>query len=242
MRRLSGGQAEQADFRCSVEAEPEQKPERVSVPTAPDQRKERAQQARDRAALRKAVIVIFGRHPAGLSDGAQYAADLRQHHDIGRRDREQERRGDCRGNHAADLLQGGEVLLRGGGHWRDCENESDDDCCVAEREEESDGDRAPPFLHQLAGDVVDRRDMVGVEGMPQPEAVGEEGRAKKKRIALKRRERPQPDGDVGGDEDRIEPTTLPRVRSGASSKMCGNMLRSGTRGVRACSRKSRPWT
>src|SRR6476660_2606125 len=71
MRRLSGGEAEQADFRCSVEAEPEQKPERVSVPTAPDQRNERAQQARDRAALRKAVIVIFGRHPAGLSDGAQ---------------------------------------------------------------------------------------------------------------------------------------------------------------------------
>ena len=75
------------------------------------------------------------------------------------------------------------MLLRGGGHRRDCENESDDDGRVAEREEEPDGDRPPPFLHQLAGDVVDRRDMVGVEGMPQPEAVSEEGRAKKKRIA-----------------------------------------------------------
>ena len=208
MRRLSGGEAEQTDFRCGVEAEPEQKPERISVPTAPDQRKERAQQTCDRAALRKAVIVIFARHPAGLSDSAQYAADLRQHHDIGRRDREQERRGDCGGNHAADLLQGGEVLLRGGGHRRDREDESDDDCCVAEREEKSDGDRAPPFLHQLAGDVVDRRDVVGVEGMPQPEAVGEEGRAKKKRIVMKRRERPQPDGDIGGDEDRIKADDL----------------------------------
>ena len=33
------------------------------------------------------------------------------------------------------------------------------------------------FLHQLARYVVDRRDVVGVEGVPQPEGIGQESRS-----------------------------------------------------------------
>jgi len=69
------------------------------------------------------------------------------------------------------------MLLRGGGQRRDRKDKRDHDCCVAEREEKSDRERAPPLLHQLARDVVDRRDVVGIEGVPEPEAVSQESRA-----------------------------------------------------------------
>ena len=50
----------------------------------------------------------------------------------------------------------------------------DDDGRMAEREEQADADRALAFLHQLARDVVDGGDMVGVDRMAQPEHVGEQ--------------------------------------------------------------------
>ena len=96
------------------------------------------------------------------------------------------------------------MLLRGGGHRRDCEHQSHHDSGVAEREEKSHRDRTPALLHQLAGDVVDRRDVVGIEGVPQPEAIGKEGRAKQKRILMECRDRPQPDADIGRHQERVE--------------------------------------
>ena len=51
---------------------------------------------------------------------------------------------------------------------------NDDDGRVPEREEESDRYRTLSFLHQFAGYVVDGRNVVGIDGMPQAEAVGEE--------------------------------------------------------------------
>ena len=42
---------------------------------------------------------------------------------------------------------------------------------MAEREEEADAHRAPAVGHQLAGRAVDRRDVVGVERVAQPEHV-----------------------------------------------------------------------
>jgi len=44
---------------------------------------------------------------------------------------------------------------------------------VAQGEEEADAQRPAAFVHQLAGGVVDRRDVVGIEGVPQPEGVGQ---------------------------------------------------------------------
>ena len=67
-----------------------------------------------------------------------------------------------------------------------------DDRRMAEREEEADRDRPLAVLHQLAGDVVDRRDVVGVDRMPQPERVGEKRRAEQHRVARGRRRAPRP--------------------------------------------------
>ena len=45
---------------------------------------------------------------------------------------------------------------------------------VAEREEEADPDRSLAFLHQLAGDVVDGGDVIGIHRMAQPESIGQQ--------------------------------------------------------------------
>ena len=57
-----------------------------------------------------------------------------------------------------------------------------DDGGVPKREEEPDTHRLVPALQQLAGRVVDRRDVVGIEGMAQAECVGEAAEAQEGRV------------------------------------------------------------
>ena len=52
---------------------------------------------------------------------------------------------------------------------------------MSEREEQASGQRLLAVLHELAGDVVDGRDMVGINRVPQAEAVGQEARAEQHR-------------------------------------------------------------
>ena len=55
---------------------------------------------------------------------------------------------------------------------REQEREREHDRRVPEREPEPDAQRPLAFAHQLAGGVVDRGDVVGVEGVAHPERVG----------------------------------------------------------------------
>ena len=87
---------------------------------------------------------------------------------------------------------------------RDSNRQRDDDRRVSEREEKSDGDGPPPFLHELAGDVVDRRDVVGVDRMAQPERVREQRRSEENRAIGKRDEGQHPARDVEGYQDGID--------------------------------------
>ena len=75
---------------------------------------------------------------------------------------------------------------------------------MAEREEEADRDRPLPFLHQLAGHVVDGGDMIGVEGVAQAEGVSEHRRAEQDRVVAKRRQSPKPGGDIRADQQDID--------------------------------------
>ena len=74
-----------------------------------------------------------------------------------------------------DAVQRRAVVLDLAGERLDAEREQqrerEHDRGVAEREPEADGQRPLAVGHQLAGGVVDRRDVVGVEGVPQPERV-----------------------------------------------------------------------
>ena len=70
--------------------------------------------------------------------------------------------------------------------------DGDHDRRVPEREEIPGADRLLPLVHQLAGRVVDGRDVVGVEGVTQPQGVGEHGDADTEALVVP--------GDHKGDE------------------------------------------
>ena len=73
---------------------------------------------------------------------------------------------------------------------------------MAERKEEADRKRLLALLHQLAHDIVDGGDVVGIEGVAQAEHVGEERRAKEGRLVGERDPGPEPGRGVGGDQQR----------------------------------------
>ena len=75
---------------------------------------------------------------------------------------------------------------------------------MAERKEEADADRALALLHQLARDVVDRRDMVGVDRVAQAEGIGEQRRSEQDRPIAQDDERPEPDENVAADQHGVD--------------------------------------
>ena len=79
---------------------------------------------------------------------------------------------------------------------------------MAERKEEADRDRPLPFLHQLAGHIVDGGDMIGVERVAQTEGVGEHRRAEQDRVVAKRRKGPKPGGDIRPDQQDVHADRL----------------------------------
>ena len=90
------------------------------------------------------------------------------------------------------------------GRERDRGGRDDHDGRMAEREEQADGDRPLALLHQLARHVVDGRDVVGIDGVAQPECVGQERGADQHRIIVKRDQRPDPGQHIGGDQHGID--------------------------------------
>ena len=111
--------------------------------------------------------------------------DADQHHEIDDADDVEERARDGGADDTGDLLQDRGVVLELTGDGPDAEGEqgdqSEDDARMPEGEPEPDGDRPLALGHQLAGGVVDRGDVVGVEGVPhaqrvrgQPEAEAED--------------------------------------------------------------------
>src|ERR1039458_10438477 len=74
---------------------------------------------------------------------------------------------------------------------------------VAKGEHESDGDGALALLHELAGDVVDGRNVVGVDGVAQAERIREEGRAQQNGIVVEGEDGPEPGGSVEQEEKAV---------------------------------------
>jgi hypothetical protein len=84
----------------------------------------------------------------------------------------------------------------------------DNDGRVTEREQEADGDGAFAFVHQLAGDVVDGSDVIGVDGMAQAETVSEKGGAEEDWVMVKREDGPGPGPEVEDGEDSVDRENL----------------------------------
>jgi len=75
---------------------------------------------------------------------------------------------------------------------------------VSERKEEADADRALALLHEPAGNVVDRRDMIGIDCVPQAKGIGEQSRAQEDRLIAQGHKRPEPDENIAADQNGID--------------------------------------
>ena len=67
---------------------------------------------------------------------------------------------------------------------------------MSEGEEETSSDRAFTLLHELACDIIDGCDMVGINGVAKTQAVSQERSSKQYWIWMEEEECPDPHGDV----------------------------------------------
>ena len=146
------------------------------------------------------MIEVFLDEGAAAAHLPEGAIDRQQNDEIGGGDDKQKNRRDQRADGAADELEAVEAAFERAGGQRDDGGGEHHDGRMAEREEEADADRPLALLHQLARHVVDRRDMVGIDGVAQTERIGQEGGADQHRIIAKRDQRPNPGQNIGGDQ------------------------------------------
>src|ERR1700692_2433351 len=97
--------------------------------------------------------------------------NVKQHQQIEYSNDPQERPGDARTDHAAKILENGQLSLDCRGRVGDRNSENHYDGRMAEREEKSNAQRLLSLLQHKAHGVIDRRDVVSVEGMAQTEHV-----------------------------------------------------------------------
>src|SRR5579862_2880000 len=119
--------------------------------------------------------------------------DIAQDDEIDGGDGEKEKRRGAGANDAADFLELGKAALQCKRRRRDRRDRKRDGQRMAEREEQADRIRPLAFLHQLAHDVVDGGDVVGIDGMAQAEYISEEGGAEQRRPPRQGNQRPDPD-------------------------------------------------
>src|SRR6202041_804035 len=75
---------------------------------------------------------------------------------------------------------------------------------MSQSKEEADRDRTLALLHQLARDVVDRGDVVGIDGVTKPEAIGQHGGSDQNRLPRERDESPDPGRQIGQNQQAVD--------------------------------------
>src|SRR6185437_15897272 len=111
VRGLGGGDAEEADLRRRVEAEPEQEAERIHVPALADEAEERPEDPAEDAAPRKEDLEILLDQRRAAADGAKGTPDGGEDDDVDRRDRQEEKRRNPGTDDAADFPEALEARL-----------------------------------------------------------------------------------------------------------------------------------
>lgn len=149
-----------------------------------------------KASPREEHVEVFVGHlltPARAREGRPYAF---QDDEIGDTDNQQEQRGYGRADGAADRVKCLQPLPHGHRRRGNDNRSQHDDGGMPERKGESRGERRLAFLHQLADDVIDRRNMIGIESMAKTEHVGQHRRAEQSRFFLEGSQRPDPGRDI----------------------------------------------
>ena len=144
------------------------------------------------------------RHGLAALGHPERAVHAAQHDEIGDRDDEQKQRRRRGSDDAADLAVGHQFRAQRVRGQRHRKRSDHDDGRMPEREEEADRDRPLALLHQLARHIVDRGDMVGIDRMAQPEAIGQHRGADQDRLMRERDEGPDPGGQIAGNEKGVD--------------------------------------
>jgi hypothetical protein len=174
------GQEEQRDLAGGVEAQAEEDPERVHLPRLGHRAGEAPQQAVHEPARAQQVLEL-GLRVRPAPHVAQDAQDPDEDDQVECRDHVEEGARDPRADQSCGGVQGRAVVLDLAGQRANSEREEqrqrEDHGRVPEREEEPDAQRPLAVVHELARRVVDGGDVVGVEGVAQPEGVRREPHA-----------------------------------------------------------------
>jgi hypothetical protein len=88
------------------------------------------------------------------------------------------------------------------------------------------------LLHQFACDIIDRGDVIGVDRMPQPEAVGDERRRQQQRMAAEHGIGPGPGQQIGRDKDGVKLDHF-------GSNIAGSVVEDAERQQSSCLRQMR---
>ena len=110
--------------------------------------------------------------------------------------------GHARADVAAPVLERRDVRLHARRADRERRGEREHDARVAEREEEADPERTLLLLQELARRVVDRRDVVGVERVAQPEGVRKRAEPGERRVRAREEQEEAPAERCGGARPR----------------------------------------
>ena len=194
--RDARGDGEQPDLGGGVEPESEEDAERIHVPA----RRDAGGEASDEEAVHEAAVEQPRLEPCVIVGAALHLAedaqDVDEHEQVEDADDAEEGPRDARPDGSAVLLERRDPRADGLRREREPRREREDDRRVSEREEEADAEGALAVLEELPGGVVDRRDVVGVEGVAQPERVREHAEPGQRGVAARVPEEQAPAEDM----------------------------------------------
>jgi len=173
------------------------------VPRARDGTEDRAKQAGEQPAPGEQGVERIIPNRLAIADPDERRPDAAQDEKIGDADEQQEDRRDHRADGATNVTPGSEAALQSGCRYGDRYGGKHDDGGVAKREEEADGMRCLVLLHQLADDIVDGSDVIGIERVPQSEDVGKQRDAEQRRPIRERDPCPAPGGEIADQQHAV---------------------------------------
>ena len=97
-----------------------------------------------------------------------------------------------------------EIQLQSERGQRDCERRQKHHAGMAKRKPETDTERTPAILDELARNVVDGGNVIGIDCVPHAEAIRKECGAKQSRMIATATKSPRPGGEVCDDQKSIE--------------------------------------
>ena len=174
------------------------------MPAAGDDREHGTEEPRQESAIGEQQVEVFLDIRRAAANPLKCAVNRAQYDQIHDGDAKQEQRRDQGADHPADVPGRIHSVLQGQRGRDDGRRTQQHDRRMAERKHKPNRNRPLSLLHQLAGHIVDRGDVVGVHRMPQAEAVGEQGRAEQQRIMAKRKHRPKPCRRVEQQQDAVD--------------------------------------